>query len=372
MKKKTSLKISLIIAMVVIILLVGVMLFSCKDNFIKNESTKYKENNRNKYVKSTTSKKIKSGQAKESIQDKTKEQSASATKESKTSKKDSKKTTKKKASKKKDEKDEKCGSKKAEKTNSTTSKTTSEAKPNVTVTTTKSKDQINNELRNNIKAKYGVSVSYKDEVDSNYSSSYAKPTKLYDDTEIYNHLLKIDSALSKYPKAFFPEIKNKWKQVTIDLVKNINGVAAGLTDNRNPNTVVILINTGGLLFESTLHHEMMHYIDCFLANKMGAYALESSMMEFNPEGFNYGNQNNDYVYRYANPYYFLSAYAKSNYKEDRAVIFEDLMSRTWKREYHTKGNPINEKAKVISSQISAHLSSVSDNVTEYWERFIEW
>ena len=185
-------------------------------------------------------------------------------------------------------------------------------------------------------------------------------------------MLEIDSALSKYPKAFFFEIKNKWKQVTIDLVKNINGSAAGITDNRNPNTVVILINTGGLLFESTLHHEMMHYIDCFLANKMGAYALESSMMEFNPEGFNYGYQNNDYVYRYANPYYFLSAYAKTNYKEDRAVIFEDLMSRTWKREYHTKGNPINEKAKVISSQISAHLSSVSDNVTEYWERFIEW
>lgn len=371
MKKKTSLKINLIIAVIIIILLVGITLFFYKESFIKNESTKYKENNSNEV---TTSKKSKSGQTKENIQDKTEERSTSTTKESKTSKKDSKKTTKKKTSKKKDEKDKNktSGSKTTSKTGSTTSKTTSEAKQNVTVKTTKSKDQVNNELRNNIKAKYGVSVSYKDEVDSNYSSSYVKPTKLYDDTEIYNHLLEIDSALSKYPKAFFFEIKNKWKQVTIDLVKNINGSAAGITDNRNPNTVVILINTGGLLFESTLHHEMMHYIDCFLANKMGAYALESSMMEFNPEGFNYGNQNNDYVYRYANPYYFLSAYAKTNYKEDRAVIFEDLMSRTWKREYHTKGNPINEKAKVISSQISAHLSSVSDNVTEYWERFIEW
>ena len=222
MKRKTSLKINLIIAVIIIILLVGITLFFYKDSFIKNESTKYKENNSNEV---TTSKKSKSWQAKESIQDKTEERSTSTTKESKTSKKDSKKTTKKKTSKKKDEKDKNktSGSKTTSKTGSTTGKTTSEVKQNVTVKTTKSKDQVNNELRNNIKAKYGVSVSYKDEVDSNYSSSYVKPTKLYDDTEIYNHLLEIDSALSKYPKAFFFEIKNKWKQVTIDLVKNING-----------------------------------------------------------------------------------------------------------------------------------------------------
>lgn len=178
--------------------------------------------------------------------------------------------------------------------------------------------------------------------------------------------------MSRYPSTFFPEIKRKWKQVTIDLVKKINNSAAGLTDNRNPNTVVILINTGSLLFESTLHHEMMHYIDCYLAASVGASTLENSMMEYNPSGFTYENQNNDYVYRYANPYYFLSGYSKTNYKEDRTVIFEDLMTRTCKREYHVKGNPINEKAKVISKQMSMYLDSVSDNVTESWEKFIEW
>lgn len=236
----------------------------------------------------------------------------------------------------------------------------------------KTQTEINNELRNQIKAKYNVTIGYKDEVEENYSSNYVNLTKLYDEQEIYNHLVKINSALSKYPNSFFSEIKNKWKQVTIYLVKNINGSAAGLTDNRNPNTVVILINTGGYLFESTLHHEIMHYIDCFLANIMGASALEESMMAFNPPGFTYGNQNNDYVYYYANPYYFISAYAKSNYKEDRAVIFEDLMFRSIKKEYYTQNNPINEKAKVISRQISKYLDCVSDNVTENWERFIAW
>ena len=63
---------------------------------------------------------------------------------------------------------------------------------------------------------------------------------------------------------------------------------------------------------------------------------------------------------------------KTNYKEDRAVIFEDMMFRSLKKEYYVKGNPINEKAKVISKQLSTYFDSVSDNVVEHWERFIAW
>ena len=96
------------------------------------------------------------------------------------------------------------------------------------------------------------------------------------------------------------------------------------------------------------------------------------MAEFNPQGFVYGNQNNDYVYYFSNPYYFISSYSKTNYKEDRAVIFEDMMFRSLKKEYYVKGNPINEKAKVISKQLSTYFDSVSDNVVEHWERFIAW
>ena len=236
----------------------------------------------------------------------------------------------------------------------------------------KTQEQINNEYRNQIRAKYNVSIGYKDEIDGNYANDYAIPTKIYDDDEIYNHLKKIDSALSKYPSSFFKEIKNKWKQVTIYLVKSIKEGTAGLTDNRNPNTTIILLDTGSYLFESTLHHEMMHYIDCYLATIIGASALENSMAEFNPQGFVYGNQNNDYVYFFSNPYYFISSYSKTNYKEDRAVIFEDMMFRSLKKEYYVKGNPINEKAKVISKQLSTYFDSVSDNVVEHWERFIAW
>ena len=230
----------------------------------------------------------------------------------------------------------------------------------------------NNRLRQNIKLKYGVNVGYKDEIDGVYVSDYVRPVKQYDDEKINKILNTIDSSLKKYPNNFFFEISKKWKPLTIFLVEKINGYAAGLTDNRNDNTVVILINTEGLLFESTLHHEMMHYIDCYLANIIGANALEESMKPYNPEGFVYGLQTNEYVYYYSTPAYFLSAYSKSNYKEDRAVIFADMMFRSLKKDYYTQGNPINEKAKLISSQLDRYFDCVSDSIKEHWERFIEW
>ena len=231
---------------------------------------------------------------------------------------------------------------------------------------------INNDnLRKNIKFKYGVTIGYKDESDVNYINSYSNFTKQYDDEKIHIALNNINAALAKYPSSFFFEINKKWKSLTIYLVDQLTGNVAGLTDNRNPNNVVILINTESLLFESTLHHEIMHYIDCYLVSIIGASALESSMKDYNPPGFTYGNQTTEYVYYYSNPAYFLSAYSKSDYKEDRAVLFSDMMFRTLKKDYYSAGNPINEKAKLISRQLEKYFDCVSSSTKENWERFIE-
>ncbi len=230
----------------------------------------------------------------------------------------------------------------------------------------------NDYLRKNIKSKYGVNIGYKDESDVNYVNSYSNFTKQYDDEKIHTALNNVDIALRKYPSGFFFEINNKWKSLTIYLVDQITGNVAGLTDNRNPSNVVILINTESLLFESTLHHEIMHYIDCYLASIIGASTLENSMKDYNPSGFVYGAQTTEYVYYYSNPAYFLSAYSKSDYKEDRAVLFSDMMFRTLKKDYYSAGNPINEKAKLISRQLETYFDCVSSSVKENWERFIEW
>ena len=230
---------------------------------------------------------------------------------------------------------------------------------------------INDNLRKNIKSKYGVNIGYKDESDVNYINSYSNFTKQYDDEKINTALNNVNVALAKYPSNFFFEINKKWKSLTIYLVDQLTGNVAGLTDNRNPNNVVILINTDSLLFESTLHHEIMHYIDCYLASIIGASALENSMKDYNPPGFTYGNQTTEFVYYYSNPAYFLSSYSKSDYKEDRAVLFSDMMFRTLKKDYYIAGNPINEKAKLISRQLEKYFDCVSSSTKENWERFIE-
>lgn len=93
------------------------------------------------------------------------------------------------------------------------------------------------------------------------------------------------------------------------------------------------------------------------------------MNKLNPEGFTYGNQTNEYVYYYSNPVYFLSAYSKSNYKEDRAVLFSN---RTLKKDYYTIWNPINEKANVISNQLEKYFDCLSSSTIETWERFIQY
>lgn len=236
----------------------------------------------------------------------------------------------------------------------------------------KTLDVINNEYRNEIKSKYGVLVGFKDEMDNIYKNAYFEPVRQYNDEKINKILISIDTELKKYPSSFFNEIKNKWKNLTIYLVEKVGPSVAGLTDNKDSKSVVILISTEGYLFESTLHHEIMHYIDCYLADKIGAEAIEASMNELNPEGFTYGNKTNEYVYYYSNPAYFLSAYSKSDYKEDRAVLFSDMIFRTLKKDYYTKGNPINEKAKVISNQLEKYFDCVSSSTTETWERFIEY
>lgn len=236
----------------------------------------------------------------------------------------------------------------------------------------KTLDVINNEYRNEIKSKYGVLVGYKDEMDNIYKNAYFEPVRQYNDEKINKILISIDTELKKYPSSFFNEIENKWKNLTIYLVEKVGPSVAGLTDNKDSKTVVILISTEGYLFESTLHHEIMHYIDCYLADKIGAEAIEASMNELNPEGFTYGNKTNEYVYYYSNPAYFLSAYSKSDYKEDRAVLFSDMIFRTLKKDYYTKGNPINEKAKVISNQLEKYFDCVSSSTIETWERFIEY
>ena len=159
--------------------------------------------------------------------------------------------------------------------------------------------------------------------------------------------------------------------LTIYLVKNISNNVSGLTDAQFKNDVKITISPA-LLFESILHHEIMHYIDSYISVKGYPINIEQTMNELNPTGFTYGDQTTDYVYYFTNVNnaYFLSKYGKTNYLEDRAVIFSELMFKTYTRDCYNEGMPINKKAKLISKQIKQHFQILSENEKYYWDRFL--
>ena len=206
---------------------------------IKDDTSEKVQNIKQENSKSDNKKKVKKNTGKPS----TKETKNNI--ESDTSKKEengkSQENTSQKEEKPKKEENSNVGNKKEDITSNQNNGTNSSESPFVTE---------NDRLRKNIKAKYGVSVGYKDEIDDNYINSYEKQ---YDDQKINNILNTIDVALGKYPNSFFYEISNRWKSLTIYLVKNINSSMSGLTDNRNVNKVIILISTEGYLFENTLH-----------------------------------------------------------------------------------------------------------------------
>lgn len=241
----------------------------------------------------------------------------------------------------------------------------------------KTQAEKNDEYRKQIQDKYSVSIAYKDELGDYYMNGYPRPVKQTDDSTIYSYLQRIENVLNKYPTNFFKEIKNTRMNLTIYMVKSIDIGVAGLTNSSNRSNVVIMINTISITsFETTLHHEIMHFIDSYISFNLGSGVIENSMASVNPSGFTYGSSDSSYVYDYynastASTAYFLSNYSKTNYLEDRAVIFASLMTSTMKYPYLNNGTPIYKKARLISNQLRDNFNSVKNSSNLYWERLLK-
>lgn len=237
--------------------------------------------------------------------------------------------------------------------------------------TEKTQAQKNNEYRNQIQNKYSIKIAYQDEMDYYSMNGYTRQI-IEDDNEINKYLIEIDKALAKYPEGFFKEMKNFNMPATIYLVKSISGNVSGVTDAHIKTNIIIMIEPS-LLFEYVLHHEIMHYIDSYISVKSYPIDINKSMNEVNPDGFIYGDESNDYVYNFTEVKnaYFVSKYGKTNYLEDRAVIFAELMFRTYTKDCYAKNTPINKKANFISSQIKEHFSILKSTEKYYWDRFIK-
>ena len=237
----------------------------------------------------------------------------------------------------------------------------------------KTQAEINDEYRKKLENKYLVKIVYKDENGNYLIGGSINTEKLYDDNEINKYLKEVESTLKKYPNGFFKEMKDNNVSLRIYIVNKIDGGHSGMTDGRNQNNITVTIGTAGTsLFENTLHHELMHYIDIYMRQKDPTLNLAEIMKSYNPEGFSYGSNDSTYDYNFSNPNdaYFLSYYSRQSYLEDRAVLFSDMMTRTTKRPYYNDGTPLNKKAKLINDQLHKYYNCVSKSVKEHWERFI--
>ena len=237
----------------------------------------------------------------------------------------------------------------------------------------KTQTEKNNEYRKMLENKYSVKIVYKDEIGNYLIGGSINTEKLNDDNEINKYLKEVELTLKKYPNGFFKEMKDNNVSLRIYIVNKIVGNYSGLTDGGNQSNITVTIGTDGTkLFESTLHHELMHYIDIYMRQKNPTLNLEEIMRSYNPEGFSYGSNDKSYDYNFSNPNdaYFLSYYSRQSYLEDRAVLFSDMMTRSTKRAYYNDGTPINKKAKLISSQIKEHFNTLSNTGRYYWDRFL--
>ena len=193
----------------------------------------------------------------------------------------------------------------------------------------KTQAEKNDEYRKQLQNKYSVKIAYKNEL-GNYTINGYGSEKLNDDNKINNCLGEIGKTLKNYPNGFFKEMKDYGMPLTIYLVNSISDDVSGLTDAKDKSDIKIMIAPASL-FENTLNHEIMHYIDTYIKDKGYPIDINNTMKDVNPVGFTYGDTSNDYVYYFTSVdnAYFLSTYGKKNYLEDRAVLFSDMMTRTF-------------------------------------------
>lgn len=254
---------------------------------------------------------------------------------------------------------------------------TNYVKPNdVFNKTDRKRKNQNKAIANQILEKYKIEVEYGKETESNIKSLDATP--LLDDEIIYRNIIKLNETLEKYPEGFFNEFKNESNNysVSIYLVDKFSSQNVALA-TRNTNNEFKIYISNDEEFEKVLHHELYHIIEYFIKLEYDIDTLYVNWNDYNPNSYVYPNSvedlNDDYIpnVNKAQRVYFVSKYAKTNEKEDRAETFSDMMYKENKPYYFSKEHPIYDKANLIADVLEETFDSVTEEVTERWERFIK-
>ena len=194
------------------------------------------------------------------------------------------------------------------------------------------------ELAAEIGSRYGIYIYFADI--SPYWVYVGGENKVLDDPVLIRSALEtVDRILSAYPKGFFDQLVYG-DLVCLDLYIvgfNSSGWSGYSTTYRLPdgrhNCVIVCANAQPLIDGLTyvLPHELTHVTDNRIAyvseHEDGCLFSEERWMALNPEGFEYGGENEEKTLEMYDrfPTYFSDSYGAENPLEDRATLFGSLM-----------------------------------------------
>ena len=233
--------------------------------------------------------------------------------------------------------------------------------------------QLNDEKIADMTSRYGVKFTVRDQ--SRTRVGRGNGTAIYDEEKLKTVLNSVNYSLSLYPAGFFKEFNANGMSLTLNLLDKIDNGLHGLSDSEFLSNVVISVATSSYLFEETLHHEILHYIDNYIETKMYPNTPETEYVTCNPAGYTYGNPNSSLSFKYTNAQtaYFIADYGQINYKEDRATLFPRLMrpSISAGNEFLKYSNsPLSCKARILIRQIDQAFNTVTSSKSIAWNRFV--
>lgn len=205
---------------------------------------------------------------------------------------------------------------------------------------------------------YGINVLYGEDT-INYANKVDATVET--DLNIVNNNVKVlFHTLEKYPRGMFDVFKNKEYKMDVILLDSFTNNNLALASKNNLKEIKLYVSNTDK-FERAVHHELFHVFEYYMAYK-NKYVFEQ-WTNLNPSIFKYESDvlklDNNYVYlkdSNTDNWYFVTKYAKTSEKEDRAETFAELMMLQKKPEYLESNTNIKKKADNIMSEMSKYLN----------------
>lgn len=205
---------------------------------------------------------------------------------------------------------------------------------------------------------YGINVLYGEDT-INYANKVDATVET--DLNIVNNNVKVlFHTLEKYPRCMFDVFKNKEYKMDVILLDSFTNNNLALASKNNLKEIKLYVSNTDK-FERAVHHELFHVFEYYMADK-NKYVFEQ-WTNLNPSIFKYQSDvlklDNNYVYlkdSNTDNWYFVTKYAKTSEKEDRAETFAELMMLQKKPEYLESNTNIKKKADNIMSEMSKYLN----------------